>query len=490
MSYVPDVENDVFISYTHIDNEPLSEGQRGWISEFHHSLQVRLKQLLGEELAIWRDAKLSGNDYFDSTLIQKLRKTAILVSILSPRYLRSGYCLKELTEFSHAWEQLGAVRLADQARVFKIVKTHVPREQHPPELQELLGYEFYRIDEATGRPREFLLDASQEALRQYWAKLEDLAFDIHNLLKTLRYGRTSVQPGASVFLAETTSDVQAERDSIKRELQDRGYGVLPAHPLPLQAAQLEAVVRSDLARCRASVHIIGRNYGVVPEADAGDTRSIIQLQNDLAADHAAVQDFARVIWIPEGLHTNDPRQQQYLDALRKASHATNKVELLESTIEELKAVLQTKLTETLKHQNRAAGRRGPSRIYVICDTSDLDAVRPLEDWLYEQQCEVLLSAVEGDETQVREYHQDNLVTCDRAIIFYGATNELWVRAKLRDLEKAYGYGRLQSRDLPAAIYIAPPETPQKQRFRTLEVQHVIKAFDAFSPDLLKPFVES
>jgi hypothetical protein len=40
--------NDVFISYAHIDNESLTEGQQGWISQFHHTLEVRLRQLMGE----------------------------------------------------------------------------------------------------------------------------------------------------------------------------------------------------------------------------------------------------------------------------------------------------------------------------------------------------------------------------------------------------------------------------------------------------------
>lgn len=38
---------DLFISYAHLDNRPLSEGQKGWISSFHKSLEVRLGQLLG-----------------------------------------------------------------------------------------------------------------------------------------------------------------------------------------------------------------------------------------------------------------------------------------------------------------------------------------------------------------------------------------------------------------------------------------------------------
>ena len=40
-------ENDIFISYAHIDDVALIEGQKGWISSFHRALEIRLGQLLG-----------------------------------------------------------------------------------------------------------------------------------------------------------------------------------------------------------------------------------------------------------------------------------------------------------------------------------------------------------------------------------------------------------------------------------------------------------
>ena len=40
--------NDIFISYAHIDNQPLIQDTEGWVSQFHHALEVRVDQLLGE----------------------------------------------------------------------------------------------------------------------------------------------------------------------------------------------------------------------------------------------------------------------------------------------------------------------------------------------------------------------------------------------------------------------------------------------------------
>ena len=38
---------------------------------------------------IWRDPKLQGNDYFSDKLVGTLPKAAVLVSIVSPRYVKS-----------------------------------------------------------------------------------------------------------------------------------------------------------------------------------------------------------------------------------------------------------------------------------------------------------------------------------------------------------------------------------------------------------------
>ena len=91
--------NDVFISYAHIDNQPLAEGLKGWVETFHERLKIRLEQLTGEPARIWRDRKLSGNDVFEETLVARLSKVNILVVVLSPRYVKSDWCLRELGEF-------------------------------------------------------------------------------------------------------------------------------------------------------------------------------------------------------------------------------------------------------------------------------------------------------------------------------------------------------------------------------------------------------
>ena len=92
-------ENEIFISYAHLDNEPLVRGDDGWISNFHRALEIRVAQLWGEKPKIWRDPKLQGNDVLAEELVARLANVALLVSILTPRYLKSEWCTREVHEF-------------------------------------------------------------------------------------------------------------------------------------------------------------------------------------------------------------------------------------------------------------------------------------------------------------------------------------------------------------------------------------------------------
>src|SRR5262249_1334827 len=159
-------------------------------------------------------------------IVIALSQTAILVSVVSPRYLQSPSCRRELEDFFRLAAQNGGLQLDDKHRVFKVVKTHVALEEHPSELQVLLGYEFYHRDQGAGRVSEFDPEMSPkgEKDKRYWDKFEDLVWDMQELIKRLESHQSNQPPNppassATIYLAETTSDLSEERDKVKRELQ-------------------------------------------------------------------------------------------------------------------------------------------------------------------------------------------------------------------------------------------------------------------------------
>jgi hypothetical protein len=483
---------DAFISYSHLDNRSLIEGHPGWITNLHRALELKVTQLLGKRPEIWRDPKLQGNDAFSLSILDRVRRAAVLITILSPCYINSEWTRKELVEFWKAAEAQGGVLLHDKARIFKVLKTPVRRDMHPPELQPLLGYEFFEIDQDTKKVRELDEVFGNRAQIGFWMKLDDLAQDICALLMELEdfapNQSAAEEAKQAIFLAETTADIKEQRETIRRDLQQHGYTVLPAGGVPMVISEALSSYREDLTRCRMSIHPFGRNYGFVPE---GSAESIEEIQNELAIERGRQGGFARLVWIPPGLEVEDERQRKLLERLRMDPEVQAGADLLETLLEDLRTVIHDRLTkfqEPSVPANRSTDvREDCAQIYLIYDQRDVISSAPWADALFNFGFEVVHPVFEGDEAEVRENHEGNLRDCDAAVILYGKVNELWVRRKLRELQKSAGYGRTK-RLRALAISLIPPETAEKQKFRTHEAMVINQSGDLV-PECLQPFID-
>ena len=111
---------------------------------------------------------------------------------------------------------------------------------------------------------------------------------------------------------------------------------------------------------------------------------------------------------------------------------------------------------------------------------------PWQKYLFDRGFEVIHPIFEGSESEIREYHEENLRVCHAALIFYGAGNEAWLRRKLREVQKSAAYGRIQP-ICGVGVVLASPRTPQKERFQTHEAI-VIPQWDGLAPEPLLPFV--
>jgi hypothetical protein len=513
-------EGDAFISYAHLDNVELVEGRKGWVANLHRALEVRVGQLLGKSPHIWRDPKLQGNDLFAETLIEKLNKVALLVTVVSPRYVKSEWTIRELKAFWAAAEAQGGIRVHDKARVFKVLKTPVPLDKTPAELRMLLGYEFFRIEPETGKVRELDEIFGAEAQRDFWVKLDDLAHDIVAMLEqihaddailnhpesasaaglaaaeasteptTVRSPEPSVAAAAapskgSVYLAETTSDLREQRELLRRDLSQHGYTVLPAEPLPHVAEEAEAVIRDTLARCRMSIHLLGRFYSLVPE---GGMTSLIEMQHELATTRAADEKFLRLLWLPLGQRVTDERQLKVIEQIRLDPRMQHRADLLESEFEDLRTAAQDWLKREPKPlaAEPVTASGGVPQLYLIADQRDAELILPWADALFEQRIEVLRPVFDGDESEIRQHHEETLTLCDGVLIFYGAGNELWLQRKLRELQKAPGYGRTKPRPV-VGICLVGARTPEKERFRSHDAL-VIPQWDGVSLAGLQTFI--
>jgi serine/threonine protein kinase len=477
-------KSDVIISYSHLDDQPLTVGKPGWVSQFQHHMEVRLRQLSGDRVQIWRAAKLSPDDVLEPQTLACLPSGRAMVSVLSPPFVRSTGCRQEVRAFL---ESGGGLKGADRSRLLKVIKTPVPDLELGDlanVFRDCFSYEFFDSDPVTGRVREFDEVFGDEARQRYYERVYDLAYEINKLLKTdapPSVGSGKPPPiggerGKVVYLAATTSDLQEEHDSVRRELLEQGFHVVPEKPLPMVLEELEKTVREYLARSDFVVHLVGKSYGLVPE---NARHSVLQLQAEWSAARTRESKAKRFIWVPSNLEVSDERQVGFLDRLRQSDAAEPNTELVEGSLALFKELLARGLVKQEVKAGRDAG--APPQVYVICDQEDEASIEALEDYLFAQGLEVCLPDFDGDQEQVGEIHRENLRHCDAVLIYYGNARKAWIDIKLRDLLKASGYGRLHP-FRARAVYVGPPEDRRKERFKSHVTDLVIRQRgESFSP---------
>jgi len=497
MAFLPEYSPHVFVSYSHIDDEPFN-GTR-WVTEFHKNLVQRIQVYVGATVSVWRDPKLGGSDVFPQEIEKQVRGSAVLVSIISPGYVHSEWCRRELDTFLQAAEAHGGVHLGSKRRIVKVVKTPVKVAEVPQMLQELNGHVFFREERDTGRFREFLLDTGGEARQKYEAAIDDIAQEVKTIFELLDSGTSAapaaaVSTGVPIFLAHTSSDLYDKRLFLKRELQARGYQIFPRKDEmpPLDESGLEAL-RADLDQCKLSVHLLGSRYGIIPE---GMESSIVELQYTMA-EQRKDSTLTRIVWIPPDLAGVQDRQLKFLDAVRNHDVGGGAVEVLENSIEDLK----TFLNDRLNPKPAAAKSKAPSapvaadtseeghqplRVYLIHDPRDTDAIQPLQNYLFDHGIQVYLPSFEGDPDQIREDHKENLLVSDVVLIWWGAANAAWVNSKTRDFAKLKAWGRTEP-FRATAVLIANPPNAQKNTFRCLDAK-VIKLPEDFTGEILSPLL--
>jgi serine/threonine protein kinase len=482
--------SDVLLNYAAIDDFPLHDGKPGWVSQLHRNLEVRMEQLSGEKVHIARLPEDAISPVIEAELLEHVPQAKAMISVVSPPFISSPLCRREVEQFWHGAEQTGGRYIKEKSRLLKVLKTAIAEQQMPRQLVDifspLFGFEFFEIDAETGRVREFDETFGPVLKQRFFERVYDLAYDGCQVLSLLKQVRARDVPMAApnpegrwVYLATTTSDVADERDRIKRELLERGHVVLPDAPLPMLSRDVETTVRDCVAKCSIAVHLLGRRYGVTPE---DSSESIPALQVRLTAEPGYRPDLQRLIWMPGGGEFADGRQRAFVLRVQEDPVLHHRAEIIEGNLNLLKKDLIRRLAPPEEKPKAAARARSPSgapKLYLICDPKDEAAVEPLEDYLFSQGLEVMLPAFDGDDADAAALHQDNLLTCNAVLVYYGAAPRAWVDIKLRELLKATGYGR------PApiavqAVYIAPPDDRRKDRFHTHQAG-VIRQPGEFQP---------
>lgn len=514
---MPD-QNDIFISYAHNDNKPLRDEKEGWVSYFHRALEVLVTEHLGRTpVKIWRDSSMQGNEMYAKEIVKNYSQLKVMISVLSPNYIESDWCKQEIEDFYKVAESTGGLSIDNKARIFKIVKLPIDSNELAEPLRPILDYKFYKEDSATKTYQTFNKIFGKESDDAFYVKMDEVAQHLANLIRKLN---TSLNPvdvieksaaivnekkfnNRTIYLADTTNDVKEFRENIKRELEDHGFKILPDKNLTLEDSLYKKEVADYLKQSTMSLHIIGSKYGMIPE---DSEKSILVLQNDIAAAQSADSGLSRLIWVPPTDKPVEERLQPFIDHLKQKEDLQNISDLLVGSLEDFKfAIFDTiKKLDALDKANEEAKRKAQETpaekivlspttsserkvIYLICDIRDLDNTHELEDYLFGCGYDVMLPVFDGDETELRKINDDYLALCDAAVLYYGSANEAWLRSKSGDLQRKAALDNSKAM-LAKLVYIAGPPTPQKERFRSHDLM-IVNGLNGLNKDDFNAFTD-
>jgi ribosomal protein L24 len=262
---------DLFISYAHNDDEP-----DHWVSELTSNLSQSLKKRAGVrgKIKAWCDKDLDHSEEVTQQLLDSVRNSAILVSILSPSFIKSEWCTKEVYEFLS--ESRKRKRTTLPIYILEIYKTR--RKNRPEIFRDREPIKFWVFDEETdadhpiGFPLSKNLDSPEKL--QFLKHVSGLASKIVRKLKTLdklydekneiyveevAIEKTSIKNGTDdekimekVFINSENLDLHIAK-RVKNKIEKKGHKAFLPSIVSTQNAQYQ--LSKNYSNCLAAILI-------------------------------------------------------------------------------------------------------------------------------------------------------------------------------------------------------------------------------------------
>jgi hypothetical protein len=463
VAYLPDFENDVFVSYRRASNDI----EDPWVDTFCRALRASLKELVGE-VEIWRDKdRLRIGQDWRPEIDKAIEHAAIFLAIVSRTYFDSDECRREFDGFLGHVKRATAGGDSRTRKIFPIFKQPLKPDQNlPSELRAIDDHKFFDWHPpGSPRFREFSPERSDEEKVAFRAALGRLAQDLMATLEDLN-GRARQNALGKVFLARVSPELQQDRQRLRADLHLGRYLVLPEHEYLWNADDHRAVITKDLEEAQLCIHLVARTASSEPLASE---RAKLQL----ALAHEIMKSKGRhppVVWVQPASAT-DPSAAELLTYIER-DLANHGVEYLHGGLEDFKThvygLLQglTPGVVVAPASEESKPITGPTatglpQIAVLVDEGDLDEVKPVTALLADRLgVEPRRIKFKGPLPKDPSRLSTVLDRSQHCLIFWAHQPEEWV-TDLLDSQALATLGRWRT-----CVYAAGPTTNEKSSFRT------------------------
>jgi TIR domain len=276
MAYLsPHFDYDIFVSYSHGDPGGAGESPlKTWSHALIEALIADISSLSDEfdALSVWYDRDLDPTLELTPALRRKVKAAAVLIILMSPRFLRSAWCGDERAWFQNQIED----RAGDGGRVFVVRVVPTDESVWPAFLRDERGHAIvgFRFHPPPRQPEDLVQHYGLPDLMPYgWPDVTGRNAAFRGELATLRTALTRrLRELKSLFESRAAVTVPATqtterpsriylharpehaslREAIDRELRGRGGCLIVAPPTAGNGSDPAAWINESKARIAAA----------------------------------------------------------------------------------------------------------------------------------------------------------------------------------------------------------------------------------------------
>ena len=204
----------IFVSYAHADNETVYGGLLKLVEKIADQYEMKT----GETLSIFTDRDVKWGQSWENVLMSELETTAFLLSFVSPRYLKSSDCRKEVERFATAAEK------ASYKAILPILIQAIPQALQQDSLWKKLQsyqYEEVSVTDLRSENRQVLdevADKISTSLQQTVESRQELAATT----AALQTRQKPDEPQTRITLEEILEGIQEVSETFNADAQTFG----------------------------------------------------------------------------------------------------------------------------------------------------------------------------------------------------------------------------------------------------------------------------
>jgi hypothetical protein len=438
MTYIKGYTYDIFISYAHVDNTEFRGQTDGWIEQFYKNLNLLLAKRLGrmDMVKIWWDnKKLDGSILFDESIQEGIKRSAIMICLMSPGYIASEYCKKELELFyKKAQTETVGLKVGGRSRILNVLLNNISFDEWPRELSGTTGFPFH--DAVEGEDYGDPLDTGTRRFRNQLRDLRDAIVKLMNdfpkeeppLLIEEDLKEKDKEERFTIYIGEVADTLRIVRKRTITELEKKGYTIVTGIPPPYEAEPHEKKVKEELEKAELSVHLLDQ----YPGKEMMGTQDVwySQTQTELGLQIAK----PKLIWVPAEVDLSkieDEKYKMFLQRLEEDKQTSRSFEYIRGE----KSILARQIAdfaEQLKLQQQQLRQAAKGKIAVLLDThfNDQAYAWDLCKTLLENEIQPFINPQEDDPRKNNDMLAARIRQVNKLIFLYGKVSKDWVLERM------------------------------------------------------------